>query len=171
MIYPPYRVELLGKHDRNGFECGKDSLDRNLREIVGQDTRQNLSRCFVLVHEVQPNTILGYYTLSNGGITPDQGPPATQRVRRYSQVGTLLLGRFAIDQSQQGKGMGRKLLLHIMSHVVRLSTETGFQLLLVDPLDHMASEFYRRFGFVALPGESRMYMQLANLRATLENLG
>ena len=94
-----------------------------------------------------------------------------QRVRRYSQVGTLLLGRFAIDQSQQGKGMGRKLLLHIMSHVVRLSTETGFQLLLVDPSDHMASEFYRRFGFVALPGESRMYTQLANLRATLENLG
>jgi GNAT superfamily N-acetyltransferase len=167
VIALPYQVEALANHDRTSFSCGKASLDKYLREVVGQDTREDLSRCFVLIYTEQPQRILGYYTLANAGITPQQGPARSQKVKRYPQIGALLLGRFAIDQNEQGKGLGRTLLLHILQHVARLGEESGFQLLLVDPLDNEATAFYKKFGFAALPNEKRMYMFLKDLRSTL----
>jgi GNAT superfamily N-acetyltransferase len=168
VITPPYRVEALAQHDRTAFTCGKPSLDSYIHNIVGQDLREDLSRCFVLVYQDQPQTILGYYTLANAGIAPKDGPARSQKVKRYPQIGALLLGRFAIDQGQQGKGLGRQLLLHILQHVANLSAETGFQLLLVDPLDNEAATFYKKFGFEPLPNEARMYMLLKDLRATFD---
>ena len=79
-------------------------------------------------------------------------PGKLARVRRYPEIGALLLGRFAIDRRFQGKGLGRKLLLHVLFHVAALNEETGFALLLVDSLDEEAKAFYRRFGFALLPG-------------------
>ena len=171
MIALPYRVEPLGDHDRATFSCGKPSLDRYIREVAGQDQREDLSRCFVLIEETLPRRILGYYTLSNSSIAPQAGPPRTQKVRRYAEVGAVLLGRFALDVSQQGRGLGRRLLIHILMHVSRLGEESGFQLLLVDPLDDEAAAFYGSFGFTPLPTETRMYMLLKDLRATLNSIG
>ena len=85
MIAPPYYVEPLGDHNRAAFSCGQPSLDRYIREIAGQDLRQDLSRCRVLVHESEPVRILGYYTLSNSSIVPQAGPPSTRKVRRYAR--------------------------------------------------------------------------------------
>jgi ribosomal protein S18 acetylase RimI-like enzyme len=170
VIALPYKVEALTTQDRANFSCGKASLDKYLKETVGQDTREDLSRCFVLIHIDEPQRILGYYTLANAGIAPQQGPARSQKVKRYPQIGALLLGRFAIDQSQQGQGLGRKLLLHILQHIATLSEESGFQLLLVDPLDDEAKAFYEKFGFSVLPSDTRMYMLLKDLRATLASL-
>lgn len=41
MIERLYRVEPLGDHDRAAFSCGKPSLDRYIREIAGQDQRED----------------------------------------------------------------------------------------------------------------------------------
>lgn len=109
----------------------------------------------MLIEESQPRRILGYYTLSNSSIAPKDRPPRTQKVRRYAEVGALLLGRFALDNPQQGLGLGRRLLLHILMHVA-LGEQSGFQLLLVDPKDDEAAAFYERFGFAHWPDETRM---------------
>jgi len=125
---------------------------------VGQDERLDLTRCFVLVHEDEPERILGYCTLSAVSIVPRRAPGGLAKIRRYSEIGALLLGRFAIDRRFQGRGLGRKLLLHVLFRVASLSEEAGFALLLVDPLDEEAEAFYRKFGFAPLPGERRMYL-------------
>ncbi|RIH81227.1 Acetyltransferase (GNAT) domain protein [Meiothermus luteus] len=170
MIEAPYRIEPLGSHhDRAAFTCGKPELDRYLREVVSQDRRLSLSRCFVLVHQDEPARILGYYTLSNAALRPEAAPGKLARVRRYDQIGALLLGRFALDINQQGRGLGRRMLLHMLQHAARLEEESGFALVLVDSMDKEATTFYRKFGFQPLPGTpQRMYLLLKDLRATLQ---
>jgi len=168
VIEPPLRVEPLGPHhDRASFSSGKPSLDEYFRHFAGQDERLDLTRCFVLVHEDEPKRVLGYYTLSAASIVPRKAPGKLAKVRRYPEIGALLLGRFAIDRRFQGRGLGRKLLLHVLFHTAALGKEAGFALLLVDPLDEEAEAFYRKFGFAPLPGERRMYLLLKDLRATL----
>jgi len=171
VIEPPLRVEPLGPHhDRASFSCGKPSLDDYLRRFAGQDERLDLTRCFVLVHRDEPARILGYYTLSAAALVPQKAPGKLGKVRRYREIGALLLGRFAIDRRAQGRGLGRRLLLHVLLHAARLGEEAGFALVLVDPLDEEAAAFYRKFGFAPLPGERRMYLLLKDLRATLAAL-
>jgi hypothetical protein len=55
-------------------------------------------------------------------------------------------------------------------HIDRISSESGFALVLVDPIDDRAADFYRRFGFRPLPGSKRLYLLLKDLRQTLAAL-
>ncbi len=166
MIPEPYRIEPLGKHhDRAAFSCGAEELDVYLRRFVSQDHRRNLTRCFVLVNRNQPERILGYYTLSNAAVA--RANDATDPVRSpYPEIPALLLGRLAVDESLQGRGWGRRLLLHVLLHAGRLSEESGFALILVDPIDDRAASFYARFGFKPLSGNERMYLRLKDIRKT-----
>ena len=171
MIPEPYRIEPLGKHhDRAAFSCGVEELDEYLRRFVGQDHRRDPTRCFVLVHPDRSEQILGYYTLSNAAVA--RAGDGNDPVRSpYPEIPALLIGRLAVGQNVQGQGWGRRLVLHVLLHASRLSEESGFALVLVDPIDDRATEFYRRFGFQNLPGDRRMYLRLKDVRKTLERLG
>ncbi len=48
---------------RDSFDCGEESLDRYLRQGVGQDARRQLAVCYVL-HMEDSREIIGFYTLS-----------------------------------------------------------------------------------------------------------
>jgi hypothetical protein len=58
------KIEPLGsQHDRDGFTCCIESLDRYLRNQANQDLRRRANSVFVLVDPSKPKQILGYYTL------------------------------------------------------------------------------------------------------------
>src|SRR5260363_21019 len=58
------KVEPLGPyHDRTGFTCGIESLNRYFRMQAGQDVKRKTNGVFVLIDPHQPNEVLGYYTL------------------------------------------------------------------------------------------------------------
>lgn len=45
-----FRIEVLPpEHDRSGFACGRDLLDRYLREQASQDIRRRTSVCYVAI--------------------------------------------------------------------------------------------------------------------------
>ena len=61
---PAYRVEALEKrHDRGGFSCGTQALDRYLHHQARQDADKRVAAPFALV-EPPSNRVLGYHTLS-----------------------------------------------------------------------------------------------------------
>jgi len=166
VIPEPFRIELLSEHhDRSTFSCGVAELDEYLRRFAGQDQRRDLTRCFVLVKQSELRRILGYYTLSNAAVvrSGNSDDPLTSP---YPEIPALLIGRLAVDQSLQGLGWGRRLLLHILQHAQRLSDESGFALMLVDPFDERAARFYAHFGFHPLGDGHRMYMRMKDVRAT-----
>ncbi len=106
-----WRIELLDPtHDRSGFRCGKPSLDEFLRSLVSQYEKRRLGRTYVAV---LPNDrrVYGYYTLAAGSALIQHLPPKAARKLPKHPVPVALLGRLAVDQAAQGRGLGARLLI------------------------------------------------------------
>jgi hypothetical protein len=55
------RIAVLSDaHDRNGFTCEVESLDRYLKTQAGQDVRRKANAVFVLSRDAEPDRIVGY---------------------------------------------------------------------------------------------------------------
>jgi GNAT superfamily N-acetyltransferase len=146
---PRYRVERLGRHhNRAAFACGEASLDSYLRERARQDDDRNVAKVFVLVDE-QEERIVGYYTLSASSVQLENVPLAAQRaLPRYPHVPVVLLGRLAIDQDYQGRGLGEVLLFDALRRGFAVGTQQiAAVAVIVDALHERARAFYERYGF------------------------
>lgn len=159
-------TELLDKqHHREGFDCGKELLNSYLKFQAGQDVRRKLSACFVLCDK-DSKIIHGYYTLCSHSISlhllPDgirkKLPPA------YTAVPVILLGRLAIDKRQQGRGLGKILLIDALKRSYDISQELGSFAVVVDPLDEAAENFYRNYDFITLPDSGKMFIAMKTLQ-------
>ena len=62
-VKPPFVVELLGAHDREGFSCGSEVLDRYFRSQVTQDIRRRVTSCFAAI-DSERNIVAGFYTIA-----------------------------------------------------------------------------------------------------------
>jgi hypothetical protein len=78
---------LNDAHDRNGFTCGVESLDRYLKTQAGQDVRRKANAVFVLSQEAEPDRVRGYYTLCAMAVSQGEVPEAARkRIPRYPLV-------------------------------------------------------------------------------------
>jgi GNAT superfamily N-acetyltransferase len=153
------RIELLtGRHDRTTFECGEPSLNDWLARMALQQQEKNYVRTRVVVDEAEPEGILGYYCLLAHEIDTSQVPSKRKLPGRLSCV---LLGRLAIDQSAQGRGLGRLLLLDAIARTCATIEEAAGIGLVVDALHERAADFYRGFGFEAFKDDPlRLFLRV-----------
>ena len=80
----------------------------------------------------------------------------------------VVLGRLAIDRSQQGKGLGRALLRDAGLRVVQAAGIIGVRGVLVDAISDEAKAFYLALGMVVSPIIPMVLMvTLVDLRASL----
>jgi GNAT superfamily N-acetyltransferase len=163
-----YFLEPLGDHDREGFSCGKEPLDRYLKTQASQDRKRDLARCYVLVRAAEPRYILAYYTLSTTAVDTASLPDVTKLP--YRETPCLLLGRLARDLSVRGTGLGSILLEEVFREVLRLADQVGVYALVVDALDDEAYAYYQKVGFQPLEGD-RLFFTVKDIRATLRVLG
>lgn len=96
-------------HAREGFGCGKPSLDDFLRSLVGQYEKRNLGRTSVAAQDGD-RRVLGYYALASGSINADSLPATQARKLPRHAVPVVLLARPAVDRSVHGRGLGGDLL-------------------------------------------------------------
>ena len=74
------RIAVLSDaHDRNGFTCGVESLDRYLKTQAGQDVRRKANAVFVLSRDAEPDRVLGYYTLCAMAVSQGEVPEAARK--------------------------------------------------------------------------------------------
>ena len=66
------------------------------------------------------------------------------------------LARLGVDQRQQGKGLGKLLLMDALYRCCRLSDEIGAVGVVVDAKHEQAQSFYRQFNFEGFPGSPLM---------------
>jgi hypothetical protein len=72
---PSWSIEpLASHHDRAAFSCGKEALDRYLKQQASQDARRHVAVPFVAVRKPGDDEICGYYTLADFGIDPGALP-------------------------------------------------------------------------------------------------
>jgi ribosomal protein S18 acetylase RimI-like enzyme len=154
---PQYRFELLGSHhDRKGFSCGVDALDRYFREQVSQDVRRRATTCYV-ASEASTGTPAGYYTIAAGDILlTDMPEQFVKRLPRYPLVPIARMGRLAVDQAHRGRQLGAALLWDAALRAQR--SELAVVALAVDAKDDTAEAFYRHHGFVSFGGKPRQLL-------------
>ena len=63
-------------------------------------------------------------------------------------VGMALLARLAVDQPQQGRGVGAMLLAEALRMAVAAGEVAAARLIVVNAVDEDAAAYYQRYGFV-----------------------
>ena len=157
----PFRVDRLGaEHERSLLRCGEDALDRYFQAQVTQDIRRRVAHCFVAVENVTGH-IAAYYTISAASIPlVDLPADETKRLPRYPTVPAVSIGRLAVDQRFQGRGLGAALLADAATRT--LKADAAAFTLLVDAKNYQALAFYQRFGFRILASQPRtLFLPLA----------
>jgi GNAT superfamily N-acetyltransferase len=156
-----FRIEPLGNHDRAAFSCGVESLDRYLKTQASQDMRRKANAVFVLVKPDAPARIVGYFTLCaftlSQGVVPEA---ARKHIPRYPLVSATLIGRFAVAQGYQGRGVGAALLGQALRKAYENTSIVGSSMVIVDALDERAVRFYEAHGFVRLVDAMRLILPM-----------
>jgi predicted N-acetyltransferase YhbS len=155
------QVERFGEeHHLAGFTGSNKSLGDWLRVHALENQRRNLSRTFVLIDD--GGVVVGYYTLSMGGVAKDDLPRNLGCGLPGYQIGMVLLARLAIDARHQGEGLGRDLLIDAIAHAAAAGQHAAARVIAVDPIDEAARRFYSRFGFRNIDGDQhgRMYTRV-----------
>jgi GNAT superfamily N-acetyltransferase len=155
------------RHSAEAFTCGRESLDRWLRAYAAQNQRRDAARTFVTADA--EGHILGYYTLVAGHIEHQHATASVQRgMSRHFPIPVAVIARLAVDETQQGRGLGRSLLLDALRRILRASNELAVRAVIVDALDDDAAAFYQHFGFELSELEPRLLMvQVAAIRNAL----
>lgn len=163
------RVEPLDarRHDRNGFQCGKEPLDRYLREQARQDVERKLASVFVVTAEPASSAILGYYSITSSEVALAALPRTLARRIPYPRVPATLLGRLAVAKPVAGRGIGSFMLLNAAARALSPTAPASFAMI-VDPVDEDAAAWYAKFGFTPLESDGpRLFLPLATLQRAL----
>lgn len=144
---------LAETDDRDGFDCGRESMNQWFRRHAWANHAAGISRANVICDAVT-GRIVGYVTLSAAQIERVALPKPQQR-NKPDPVPATLLGQLAIDKGHQGKGYARSLLLFALRAALRASRDVGSFGVITHPLDDLARGFYARWGFQDLPFDPR----------------
>ena len=157
---------LASHHQRANFHCGQSALDRYLHKQARQDEKRRVSRVFVATTRQDPNTIVGYYTLSSLSIELNELPAELARKLPRHPIPAALLGRLAVSLSAQGLGIGGVLLADALKRCLAVSDEIAIYALVVDAIDDSARAFYQQYGFEPLSARTRrLFLPLKSLQS------
>ena len=145
MINTPVLLDTT--HDLQSFTCGNASLDQWLKNRAHANQSSGASRCYVLTND---QNVIGFYALSSGGVAAAEAPGRIKR-NMPDPVPVMILARFAIDVSWQGKGFGRDLLRDAILRTLRAAEIGGIRALLTHAKDENAAAFYESNGFLPSP--------------------
>ncbi|MEZ5536525.1 MAG: GNAT family N-acetyltransferase [Thiolinea sp.] len=149
--YPEIDIRLLtGEHETEDFTCGDESLDSWLQERALKNQTLDATRTFVATIAGE-RSVIAYYGLSMSEIIRTEAPKAAQRNMPES-IPVVLLGRLAIHQDWQGKGLGRYLVRHLIKTALVASQAVAARMIITKPIDEAARHFYLAVGFEPLRG-------------------
>lgn len=150
-----YRVRPLDRAvDAADFRCGQPILDEYIARYASQDERRAVARVFVASPQDDPRRLAGFFTLGADSVDCQKLPAELARKLPRHPGPVALIGRLAVDQRFQGKGLGSVLLADACKKVTRASTVLAVAAIVVDAKDEAAATFYRHFDFMPMQGQA-----------------
>lgn len=158
---------LKSTHDRKSFDCGVEALNSFLQKQARKEMERRSSVTYVLVGADRPTEIVGYYSLSSASVLLDSLPEdVLEKLGRQSSVPVTLMGRLAVRTSDQGTGVGGRLLWNALSRSESLSRAIGSVAVIVDAKDERAATYYQSHGLRPFAGQpSRLFITMATIAA------
>ncbi|RQQ44201.1 GNAT family N-acetyltransferase [Burkholderia stagnalis] len=153
---------LTADHVLDTFESGVASLDTWLKRRALANQRTGASRTFVATKDGQ---VRAYYALASGAVAVEAAPGRFRR-NMPDPIPVVVLGRLAVDRTQQGGGVGRALVRDAGLRVLHAAATIGIRGMIVHALSDSAKAFYERVGFEASPLDPMLLLiTLADLEA------
>lgn len=140
-------VPLADHHDVEAFASGAPTLDAWIRRKARANQASGASRTYVLCRS---NRVMGFYALAAGPVSHDLSPRKL-RQNMPDPVPVIVLGRLAVEVSEQGNGLGRALLRDAVLRVATAAREIGIAAMLVHALNDRAKALYLATGFDESP--------------------
>lgn len=136
---------LVDSHELDQFSCGKPVLDDWLKKRSRINHLSGASRTYVVA---EGERVIAYYCISSGAMNHGDAPGSIRR-NMPDPVPMAILGRLAVDQGFQGRGLGPALLRDAVQRIGQAAQIMGVRGVLVQALDDQAKAFYEAFGFTA----------------------
>ncbi len=165
-----YTVGILShEHKKDLFNCGVESLDRYIKNFASKDIRRNISVTYVATTENDSKKIVGYYTLSQSIIQLNEfNNELKKKLPKYPNIPATLLGRLAIDDEYQNKGIGRLLLYNALKRSYIISKQIASNAVIVDAIGDEAVSFYEYHGFLKTISNSyKLYRPINSIKEEL----
>ena len=161
------KIEKLQRgHKVDGFDCGREALNRFLSRYAFQNQQAEASQTYVALSEEK---VIGYYTLVVGQVEYASAHERLTKGLARHPVPIMLLARLAIETSWQGRGLGSGLLKDAMQRTVQAADIAGIRAFAVHAKDDDARSFYEHFGFTPLPSDPyHLFRLLKDIRAGLK---
>ena len=141
---------IAKRHDRAAFDCGDADLNLYLQKYARQNHESGGAKCFVAAPSNAPARILGFYTLSPASLEYSRTPALAKKGLARYDVPVFRLGRLAVDQTVQGRGLGGALLLRAADRCIRVAEDVGGVALLIDAKNDRAARWYESYGALRL---------------------
>ncbi len=137
-------------HDSMGFDCGNDALNRFIKLYALQGQRANISQTYVAL--TPEKKIAGYHTLVVGSVVHNDAPERLKKGIPRHPIPVVILARLAVDNSEQGRGLGAALVTDAMRRILQAADIAGVRAMLVHAKDDSALAFYAHLGFEPFAG-------------------
>jgi predicted N-acetyltransferase YhbS len=155
---------LAAHHVLDGFFSGEPSVDNWLKRRAKANQASGASRTFVAC---EADVVVAYYALASSAVSVTAAPGRFRR-SMPDPIPVVVLGRLAVAQSHQRRGIGRALVQDASRRVVHAADAIGIRGLIVHALSADGAAFYLRLGFDESPLDSSTLMiTLADLRASV----
>lgn len=154
MTSSPFEIVPLAKsHKRADFTCSDESLDTYLKNNISSDVSRNACKAYVLKKRGEDD-VLGYYTLSPDSVSLENAPNEIRKKYRKRSIGVVLIGRYAVHSSIQGKGIGKSMLYKAYSDIIKVKEVISVAGVVVDARTKSAKSFWLSREYVRLSEES-----------------
>ncbi len=146
---PEFFIEKLSReHDLGRFDCGNPTLNLWLQKFAWTNQQADSAKTYVAL---DGDRIVGYYALTTGSVHKHESPQRIAKGLANHPIGIVLLARLAVDQTQQGRGLGKALLFDALSRIEEAAAIVAVRAVMVHAIDEAARRFYQHFGFEESP--------------------
>ena len=163
-VYDP--VRKLTTADRvDELDCAQPALNQFLQRYALVNQKANSAQTYVCC---QADRVVGFYSLAAGSADPESVPPRVMKGLARHPVPVLILARLTVDQSHQGKGLGKALLKDALLRTAQAADIVGIRCLLVHAKDEAARQWYAAWDFEPSPTDPyHLFLMLKDLKALL----
>jgi GNAT superfamily N-acetyltransferase len=152
-------------YELDSFACGIPVLGDYLRKYALTNHRNGSARSYVAL---RGNRVVGYFSLAVGSIAHENAPKRVSQGLARHPIPVLLLARLAVDQQEQGTGLGKALLKQALLKSLQAADIAGIRAILTHAKDEKAKAFYQRYGFEPSPiDDLHLCLLLKDVRKTI----